>query len=295
MLEWMNIFLLKCISVELQLGLARQHMYTESGKKVAIGWCCASLGYHSKVTLRSSQGHCKVKLAKNMIFRIFLSIPNPFGVQVSITNDCCWHIIGRVPFHRASQGVCMQFPWGGGGDYHLGFPLITPLSQSWSESTKVLKCNSVEPQLEPPWQHKYGYRIGSPRIARDLYAISALGGDYHLGIPLITPLSQRYSESTQLLKFSSVEHQLHLAWQHMDTELGMKDYMGWCCAILGYHLKVSSRSSQGHCKVKLEKHDFLCFYLFQTHLGCWWLIKMTAVDTFLIGYHFFTTHRKYAI
>ena len=51
----------------------------------------------------------------------------------------------------------------------------------------------------------------SPRLERDLYAISALGGgggDYPLGIPLITPLSQRYSESTKLLRFSSVELQL---------------------------------------------------------------------------------------
>ena len=103
----------------------------------------------------------------------------------------------------------------------------------------------------------------SPRIERDLYAISTFGGggcDYPLGIPLITPLSQRCSESTKLLRFSSVE--LQPQWQHMDTELGMKDDMGWCCALLGYHPKVTSRSSQGNCKVKV------CFYLFQTHLGC---------------------------
>ena len=49
------------------------------------------------------------------------------------------------------------------GDYHLGIPLTTHLSQSWSESTKLLKCSSVEPQPEPPWQHKCGYRIGSER------------------------------------------------------------------------------------------------------------------------------------
>ena len=51
----------------------------------------------------------------------------------------------------------------------------------------------------------------SPRIARDLYAISALRGDYPPGIPLITPLSQRCSESTKLLIFSSLEHQFHAA------------------------------------------------------------------------------------
>ena len=50
-----------------------------------------------------------------------------------------------------------------GGDYPLGIPLITPLSQSWSESTKLLKCGSLEPQLEPPRQHKNGYRIGYER------------------------------------------------------------------------------------------------------------------------------------
>ena len=48
-----------------------QEMDTESGEKVAMGWCCALLGYHYKVTLRSSLGHCKVKLTKNMIFYIF--------------------------------------------------------------------------------------------------------------------------------------------------------------------------------------------------------------------------------
>ena len=85
--------------MELQLGLPWQHMDTESGKKVAIGRCCALPGYYSKVTLRSSRGPWKVKLAKTC----FLGIES---------NDCCWYIIGRVPFHHASQGVCMQFqPW----------------------------------------------------------------------------------------------------------------------------------------------------------------------------------------
>ena len=36
------------------------------------------------------------------------------------------------------------------------------------------------------------------------YAISPLGGDYRLGIPLITPISQSWSESTQVQKCSSV-------------------------------------------------------------------------------------------
>ena len=70
----MNEKILKCSSVELQPGLPCpwwQQMDTESDKKADIGWSCAFPGYHSKVTLRSSQGHCKVKLAKNMIFRIF--------------------------------------------------------------------------------------------------------------------------------------------------------------------------------------------------------------------------------
>ena len=54
-----------------------------------------------------------------------------------------------------------------------------------------------------------GYHL--PRIVRDLYAISALAGGgaiSPLGISHIKPLPQRYSESTKLLKFSSVEHQL---------------------------------------------------------------------------------------
>ena len=38
----------------------------------------------------------------------------------------------------------------------------------------------------------------------------------------------------------------------MDTELGMKDGMGWCCALLGVspqgHLKVILRSLQGRTK-----------------------------------------------
>ena len=36
------------------------------------------------------------------------------------------------------------------------------------------------------------------------HAISPLGGDYRLDIPLITPISQSWSESTQVLKYSSV-------------------------------------------------------------------------------------------
>ena len=44
----------------------------ELGMKDGMGWCCALLGYHPKVTLRSSQGHCKVKLKKNMIFLVFI-------------------------------------------------------------------------------------------------------------------------------------------------------------------------------------------------------------------------------
>ena len=152
----------------------------------------------------------------------------------------------------------------------------------------------MEPQLElikhdffiyskPIWGegefYKWMLSTISPRIARGLYAISALGGDYHLGIPLITPLSQSSRESAKLLKFSSVEHQLQPSWQHMDTKLGMKDGMGLCCALLRYHPKVTSRSSQGHCKVKL----FLGLYPFQAHLRCRWLLQMNAVTHFLSG------------
>ena len=41
-----------------------------------------------------------------------------------------------------------------GSDYRLGIPLITPISQSWSESTQVLTCSSVvEIDLESPKQY----------------------------------------------------------------------------------------------------------------------------------------------
>ena len=54
----------------------------------------------------------------------------------------------------------------------------------------------------------YWSRTISPRIARGLYAISALKGYYPLDISLITPLSQSWSESAKLLKCSSVLPQL---------------------------------------------------------------------------------------
>ena len=125
---------------------------------------------------------------------------------------------------------------------------------------------------------KHDFDHASNGICMPFQPLVGGGGDYPLGIPLITPLSQRCSESTKLLRFSSVE--LQPQWQHMDTELGMKDDMGWCCALLGYHPKVTSRLSQGNCKVKL------CFYLFQTHLGCsvgdyykWLLLTHFCSDT----------------
>ena len=46
--------------------------YGYIGMKDDIGRCCALLGYHAEVTSRSSQGHCKVKLKKNMIFGFFI-------------------------------------------------------------------------------------------------------------------------------------------------------------------------------------------------------------------------------
>ena len=91
-----------------------------------------------------------------------------------------------------------------------------------------------------------------------------LGGDYPLGIPLITPLSQSLSELSKLLTCSSVEPQLEPPWQHMDTELGM---MGWCCALPGVspqgHLKVISRSLQGQTK----KVMFFCFFIYSNPFG----------------------------
>ena len=80
------------------------------------------------------QGHFKVTARANWPktwFLGFLSIPNPFGVQINITNDCCRHIIGRVPLYHASQGVCMQFqPWGGGVITNLVFPLSHPFPKA---------------------------------------------------------------------------------------------------------------------------------------------------------------------
>ena len=76
------------------------------------------------------------------------------------------------------------------------------------------------------------------------------GGDYPLGIPIITPLSQSWSESIKLPECSRVEPQLE-----PDTEMGIKVSMGWCCVFLGYHPKVTSRSFKGHCKFKLKKND----------------------------------------
>ena len=94
----------------------------------------------------------------------------------------------------------------------------------------------------------------------------------------------------KILKCSSVELQLGFPWQHMDAESGKKVAIGWCCALLGYHHKVTL--SQGHCKVKLAKNmTFRIFCRFQTQLGCRWLLQMTVVDTLLVGCHF-TTHRK---
>ena len=48
---------------------------------------------------------------------------------MSITNDCCWHIISRVPFHHASQGAGVQFqPWG------VITPLVYPLSHPFPKA-----------------------------------------------------------------------------------------------------------------------------------------------------------------
>ena len=99
-------------------------------------------------------------------------------------------------------------------------------------------------------------------------------------------------EWMKILKCSSVELQLGLPWQQVDTESGKKAAIGWSCALRGYHSKVTLRSSQGHCKVKLAKNMiFRILYPFQTHLGCRWVLLTTAVDTLLVGYQF-TTHRK---
>ena len=150
--------------MELQLGLPWQQMDTKSGKKVAKGWCCALLGYHSKITLRASQGHCKVKLAKNIIFRIFYRFQTHLRcrwvLQMTAADTLLYWSHTISP--RIARGLHAISALK--GYYPLDISLITPLSQSWSESTKLLKCSSVLPQLEPPWQHKYGYRIGYERL-----------------------------------------------------------------------------------------------------------------------------------
>ena len=172
---------------------------------------------------------------------------------MSITNDCCSHIIGRVPFHHASQGACMQFQplgvittlvfssshpfpkagvnkkkywnvavWNHSLSPHDNISMDTELvmkgGMNWccallgvspQGHPKVIS-RSLEGQTDKTWflgfpnskpiwgegefykwlllTHYWSGTI-SPRIARDFYAISALGDDYPLRIPLITPLS----------------------------------------------------------------------------------------------------------
>ena len=107
-------------------------MDTEWLWKVAWTGVVLYLGYHPKVTSRSYQGHQKVKLMKHFVF-CFLSIPNPFGVKVSFTNDCCWHIFGRVPFHHESP-TC-NFTFGRWlqpcySPYHTHFPKLEWINTS---------------------------------------------------------------------------------------------------------------------------------------------------------------------
>ena len=44
----------------------------------------------------------------------------------------------------------------------------------------------------------------------------------------------------------------------MDTELGMKDAMSWCCAVLGYHPK----SSQDHWQGQTEKNRTFWVFIY---------------------------------
>ena len=61
-------------------------MDTELVMKGGMNWCCALLGV-------SPQGHLKVRARSlegqndKTWFFAFLSIPNPFGVNVSFTSD----------------------------------------------------------------------------------------------------------------------------------------------------------------------------------------------------------------
>ena len=73
-----------CNSVEPQLEPPWQHTVLDR----KLPW--AGVVLYWGITSRSLQGQTK---------KIF--IPNLFEMKVSITNDCCWHNIGQVPFHHA--------------------------------------------------------------------------------------------------------------------------------------------------------------------------------------------------
>ena len=124
-------------------------MDTESGKKVAKGWCCALLGYHSKITLRASQGHCKVKLAKNIIFRIFYRFQTHLRCRLVLQMTAADTLLywSRTISPRIARGLYAISALK--GYYPLDISLITPLSQSRSESTKLLKLAVCYRSLSP--------------------------------------------------------------------------------------------------------------------------------------------------
>ena len=91
-----------------------------------------------------------------------------------------------------------------------------------------------------------------------------------------------------------MEHPLGIPWQYADGYI-----IGYGC-FHGLLLCFTGVSPQDHLKVILgsqqrqtdKKTWTKCnCYRFQNHLGCRWVLQMTAVYTFLVGYHF-NTHLK---
>ena len=135
-------------------------MDTKSGMKDGMGWCCALLGYHPKVISRSLQGQTE-KNHDCLLFHLFqlthLGWRRVGPNVLQMTDDLTHYWSGTISPRIARGLYTCHFSLR--GDYPLGIPLITPLSQRCSESTKLPKFCSVEHQLQPPLQHNYnGYQ-----------------------------------------------------------------------------------------------------------------------------------------
>ena len=117
-------------------------MDTELAMKGGMNWCCAS---------RSLQAHWKVKLIKHDLLGCYL-FRTHLGCMCVLQMTAVDTLLVGYHFTTHRKGsVCHFSLGGGGGNYPLGIPLITPLSQRCSESTQLLKFSSVEHQLQPPW------------------------------------------------------------------------------------------------------------------------------------------------